>query len=252
MWQQGVTRMNVALILSGGVGTRLGAGIPKQYIEVGQKPILLFCLETLHKSKEIDAVQIVADVTWQDKIRNWMKQFGCLNKLRGFSLPGENRQLSIYHGLKDIAEYASEGSCVMVHDAARPFLSEEMISQSMQAIKGHDGVLPVLAMKDTVYLSEDGKRISSLLERQKIFAGQAPETFLFGKYLRANETLVSQNKILEINGSTEPAIMAGLDIVMIPGDERNFKITSKADLEHFRDLVGRGIADESVGFTQYQ
>ena len=107
-----------------------------------------------------------------------------------------------------------------------------MISECFSAIEGHDGVLPVLPMKDTVYFSEEGKTIDSLLNRSQIFAGQAPEVFYLGSYYKANEALLPE-KILSINGSTEPAILAGMDIVMIPGDEGNFKITTKADLERF-------------------
>ena len=103
---------------------------------------------------------------------------------------------------------------------------------------GHDGVLPVLPMKDTVYLSRDGKCVSSLLNRQEIFAGQAPELFVLGKYYEANEQLLPQ-KILQVNGSTEPAVLAGMDIAMIPGDEGNYKITTKVDLERFREYISQ-------------
>ena len=74
---------------------------------------------------------------------------------------------------------------------------------------------------------------------EKIFAGQAPELFLFGKYYRANQSLLPNDEILRINGSTEPAISAGMDVVMIPGDETNFKITTGADLRRFRETRSR-------------
>ena len=97
-------------------------------------------------------------------------------------------------------------------------------------------MLPVLPMKDTVYLSSDGERVTALLNRNEIFAGQAPELFRFDKYYEANKRLLP-NEILRINGSTEPAIMAGMNIAMIPGDENNFKITTQADLERFCEIV---------------
>jgi len=232
--------MIIALILSGGTGTRLGADIPKQYIEVKGRPIISSCLETVLLHPQIDAVQIVAEISWQKKI---LKELECVSafsngmqKFRGFSLPGATRQLSIYHGLTDILSYASEEDVVIIHDAARPCLTAEMISEGLKAIHGHDGVLPVLPMKDTVYLSEDGKGVSSLLNRSQVFAGQAPEFFMLGAYYQANKCLLPE-KILVINGSTEPAILAGMDIAMIPGDEGNFKITTKADLERFRQIV---------------
>lgn len=83
--------MNVALILSGGTGTRLGADIPKQYIEVGGKPIICYCVEQLLGHDRIDAVQIVADQSWHDAIRGWISGKDSNKKLKGFSLPGENR-----------------------------------------------------------------------------------------------------------------------------------------------------------------
>lgn len=82
-------------------------------------------------------------------------------------------------------------------------------------------------------------RISSLLERSRVFAGQAPELFVLGKYYEANRQLLPDS-IYKINGSTEPAVMAGMDIAMILGDERNFKITTAADLERFQEIVQKG------------
>ena len=244
--------MTIALILSGGTGTRLGAEIPKQYIEVNGRTILSYCLETLLVHPEIDGVQIVADPSWQQtileeleklasqmvaaKVSGQSKQDDLLQKFRGFSAPGATRQLSILNGLEDIRTYASAEDIVLIHDAARPCLSADMISRGIAACAGHDGVLPVLPMKDTVYLSEDGKGITSLLNRSQIYAGQAPEAFCFGKYYEANVRLLPDD-IMMINGSTEPAIMAGMDVAMIPGDEKNFKITTIQDLERFQQLV---------------
>ncbi len=239
--------MNMALILSGGTGLRVGSSIPKQYIEVAGKPVITYCIKTLSVHKDVDGIWIVAEKEWQDKILSWLKMYGLEAKIKGFSLPGENRQLSILNGLEDMAEFVCAEDFVMVHDAARPCLSDKMITDCFEGITGHDGVLPVLPMKDTVYMSEDGTTISSLLDRQKIFAGQAPEVFVFGKYLEANRKLRDTGAeredgscvpaILSVNGSTEPAILAGMDIAMIPGEEANFKITTKADLERFRNIV---------------
>jgi len=239
--------MNIALILSGGTGLRVGSSIPKQYIEVGGKPVITYCLKALYGHEAVDAIWVVAESEWQGKILSWLKMYGLEGSIKGFSLPGQNRQLSILNGLEDIAKFAGDDDFVMIHDAARPCLSAQMITDCFAKVAGHDGVLPVLPMKDTVYLSEDGTGISSLLDRKKVFAGQAPEVFVLGKYLEANRELLAkkvvgedgkeQAFILSINGSTEPAILAGMDVAMIPGDEKNFKITTKEDLERFRKLI---------------
>lgn len=226
--------MNIALILAGGTGTRLGSDIPKQYMSVKGKMIITYCLQVFGIHSRIDAIQIVAHEHWHDVICRQMPDH-VKDKFRGFSEPGKNRQGSIYHGLQDIIHYAQESDTVIIHDAARPLVSEDILSVCVEGCKEHDGVMPVLPMKDTVYLG-DGKRITSLLERDQIYAGQAPEAFLLGKYFEANQCLMP-DRIDRINGSTEPAVMAGLDIAMIPGDEGNFKITTQADLERFKRLL---------------
>ncbi len=245
--------MKVALLLSGGCGSRLGAEIPKQYLEVNNRMIISYCLRAIAETVCVDAVQIVADPAWREKIfMAWeeicrevlMRDGGngaasferFKGKLRGFSAPGETRQLSILNGLEDIQSYADGDAEILIHDAARPRITSEMITFYFEALGDHDGVLPVLPMKDTIYMSEDGKRVSELLDRNRLFAGQAPEVYKLGSYLAANRALLPE-KIKSICGTTEPAVLAGLDVLMVPGEEGNFKITTPADLERFRDCM---------------
>lgn len=228
--------MTIALLLSGGTGSRLGEDIPKQYLEVCGKPMISYCIRALSEHPDIDGIQIVAAEEWQERLRLWIDEADGNGKFRGFSGPGETRQLSILNGLRDVRAYASEEDAVLIHDAARPLLSGKLITECLTALCGHDGVLPVLPMKDTVYYSVDGKCVTRLLNRSEVYAGQAPEAFVLGRYLEANERLLP-TEILKINGSTEPAVLAGLDVVMIPGDEGNFKVTTKEDLERVREAL---------------
>ena len=232
--------MNIAIILAGGTGTRIGGDIPKQYLEAGNRPVIRYCLDTCFGSEEIDTVHIVAEQRWRGFIEEHLPK-GNRQKWKGFSEPGETRQLSIWNALTDVAGYAGAEDIVFIHDAARPLLSAGLLHRCLQSVKGHDGVLPVLPMKDTVYYSEDGMRISGLLKRSSVYAGQAPEVFVYGKYYEANRAPFPE-KIKAINGSTEPAVMAGMDIVMIDGEESNFKITTQADLEKFRSICNEDIS----------
>ncbi|MCM1183184.1 MAG: 2-C-methyl-D-erythritol 4-phosphate cytidylyltransferase [Roseburia sp.] len=229
--------MNIALILSGGTGARLGAGIPKQYIEIGGRPIISYCIETLSECAGIDFIWIAADKRWHKLIIRGMEQSpAALAKFKGFTVPGENRQLSIVNGLEEIGRDASAEDYVLIHDAARPLVSGRQIEAVLRGAAGYDGAIPVLPVKDTLYASEDGRRISALLKRREIFAGQAPEAFVLGKYHEANRRL-TREELLEINGSTEPAVIAGMKIRMLAGDERNFKLTTMEDLERFRGIA---------------
>ena len=230
--------MNTALLLSGGTGSRIQTDIPKQYIRVADKMIITYSLETLVNASVIDNIYVVAAKEWREEIIADAKQHGiCTDKVAGFAVPGTSRQFSILNGLRCIVDInACDVDTVLIHDAARPRLTEAQISACYAALDGHDGVLPVLPMKDTVYLSEDGSQVTELLDRSKLFAGQAPELFCLRKYYQANVMLLP-DRISQINGSTEPAILAGMDIVMIPGDEGNFKITTNADMERFQELI---------------
>lgn len=233
--------MNIALILSGGAGTRLHSDIPKQYLEAGGRPVVSYCIETLSLHSCIDGIQIVADTVWQALVRDCLKTADKKKKFRGFSLPGVNRQLSILHGLEDIRKYAEDSDYVFIHDAARPLVSPAQVEECLEKVRGHDGLMPVLPMKDTVYTSTDGGRsVAALLDRSTVYAGQAPEVFRIGRYYEANRKLLP-DRILSINGSTEPAVLDGMDIIMIPGDEGNFKITTTEDLERFCRLAETGI-----------
>lgn len=219
--------MNIALVLSGGNGTRAGSSRPKQYVEAEGKPAIAYCLAVFEKCGDIDAIQVVADENWHGYIRKWAG-----SRFKGFSSPGDTRQLSVLNGLADILRYADRSDTVIIHDAARPFVTDGLISACLDACRCHEGAMPVLPAKDTMYL-HDGSSIASLVDRSRLCAGQAPEAYILGKYYDANAALLP-DRIRDINGSTEPAVLAGMDVALVPGDEGNFKITTAEDLERFR------------------
>lgn len=221
--------MNYAIVLSGGVGTRLGLTLPKQYYVVHGKPILQYVIQTIESCQAIDGFVVVAAEEWREYIH---RLIGNEVKFLGFADPGENRQLSIYQGILALGDYAKDEDRVLVQDAARPNTSEAVIRGCLSFMDEYDGAMPVLPMKDTIYISKSGKEIEQLMNRQELFAGQAPEGFVYGKYRRANERLLP-DEILRINGASEPAILAGMRIAMFPGDENNYKITTEADLLRF-------------------
>ena len=250
--------MTIAIILSGGSGSRLGGETPKQYIRIKGRSIIFHTLETIISHPNIAGIVIVAAKEYHDSISSELSKSEIKekNKILGYAMPGETRQLSVLSGMLFIQDMVGKNlteapNYVLVHDAARPNISSSLISECLASVSGHEGVLPVLPMKDTVYLSDNGgKSISGLLDRGKLFAGQAPELFSFEKYLKANLSLVSgsaaynedgileankESAIYRINGSSEPAVMAGMDIVTIRGDEHNYKITTGEDLDKFAE-----------------
>ncbi len=235
--------MNIAIILAGGTGSRIKSDTPKQFLSLSGKMMIEHSLLPFGESALVDNIQIVAALEWQNKIEGVIlrePESPISEKFLGFSEPGENRQLSIYNAMKDI-EKILEGTQIddiniIIHDAARPFVTVKDIDECLLTLENHEGAMPVLPMHDTVYLSSDGKKVEELLDRSSIFAGQAPEAFRFKRYLSANEKLLPQ-KILSIRGSTEVAIMDGMDVAMIPGNQANFKVTTDEDLKRAKEIL---------------
>ena len=229
--------MNIVLLLAGGTGTRLGEKIPKQYIRVNGRMIIDYCMGSLLEYEHLDGLWIVADMMWRDEIKA-----SCAKEcaIMGFSNPGASRAGSIENGINDLWAYLPEdrreGAVVVIHDAARPLVSAKLLGRLISSCDEHDGAMPVLPMKDTIYFGgEDGVHIEKLLDRDRLYAGQAPEAFRLKAYREAIHKLSPEQTEL-LRGTTEPAIMAGLDVIMVPGEENNFKITTPADLERFKTL----------------
>lgn len=232
--------MNRTVILAGGAGKRMGGCVPKQFINVNGKPLLQYSLEAVRDCECAGEVWIVAREPWRGAVERMIKEAGISSRFRGFCDPGPERQVSVMNALTELMkEETAENSYVMVHDGARPLVSGELIRRCFEAAAGRDGAVPVLPVRDTVYRMEDG-RLSGLLKRDQLVGGQAPEVFRLKPYYDANLALMP-DQIMRIRGSAEPAVLAGMDIAVIPADERNIKITTQEDLAYLRYLLGGNV-----------
>ena len=225
-----------AVILSGGVGSRMGLNIPKQYALVEGEPIISYCLRTFFANDQTDAVVIGVAKEWKEFVVEWLAKV-VPTKPVFFAEPGETRQYSVFNALEVIEQNGgTDGDVVIIHDAARPLVSQELINCCYNECEVADGVLPVISVKDTIYYSDDGKKIESLLDRSKLWAGQAPEAFQFKKYLQAHRNMAME-ELLKINGSTELAYKVGMNCHLVTGDPMNFKITTPEDLGAFEEII---------------
>lgn len=225
--------MATAIILSGGTGTRLGGEIPKQYLSVAGKPIIMHGLDIFEQHPQVDCIVIVAALEWQGVLTEQLHAAN-ISKFRSFAEAGRTRQHSIWNGLQTAKQLGTrDEDGVIIHDAARPCVSSRLIDDCISALEEADGALPVIPVKDTLYLSHSGGHIDGLLNRDEIFAGQAPESFNFGKYY-AIHAASTDEQLAATRGSCEIAHRHGMSIKLIPGDEHNYKITTKVDLEKFQ------------------
>ncbi len=228
--------MNYGVILSGGIGARMNLnGIPKQYVFVENKPILIYTLEKFEKCPDIDKIIVVASKEWIDKIYEWIKEYN-ITKFAAFAHSGETRQRSVRNGLDACMQFnPTENDIVAVHDAARPLVKPQAISDLIAGAKDYGGCLPVLPMVETVYQTDDGKSISHLLNRDTLFLGQTPEAFLLLRYREINHN-ISDEELDSYRGAAQLAHKYGMKIHLIPGDYSNFKLTIPSDLQKFRAI----------------
>ena len=253
--------INTAILLAGGKGGRLGGEVPKQYQCVADRMLVTWALTPLITCCHIDEVIIVAEEKRRKDILADVRRAGLPeSKIRDFADPGSNRQRSVWNvwnGMKvamthsdrvSTVDPAGDPDTILIHDAARPRLRQSLLDRLYEALHGHDGVMPALYIRDMTYTCTEDGRVDKPLDRDRMVAGQAPELFTWGPYYWANMALLPTIGIEgetegpdvtmdDIRGSTEPALLAGLDIITIPGDEQNYKITTAKDMEKFREMV---------------
>lgn len=228
--------MNGAVVLSGGTGSRMGTGIPKQYQMMAGKPVLVHTMEQFQRRGDIECVAVVAEEAWQGQILRWKDEF-CLSKLRVTAPAGENRQRSILNGLRALRPFLTgEQDGVVVQDAARPLTSGDLVTRLLQGLQEAPCVLPVLPVTDTAYTSQDGQWVDGLLDRSTLYAGQAPEAFRYQAYLRLYEETPPE-ELDRMSGSCQLPYSRGWKVMMIPGEKKNIKITYPPDLESCAKLL---------------
>ena len=229
--------MTFALILSGGTGTRLGGNIPKQYIPVKNKPVIGYCVDTFQAITDVDQIVIVASEEWIGFLSEYLAA-NHITKFAAFAASGRSRQHSILNGLEITKRLgADENDLVVIHDAARPCVSENTIRECIKSLADYDMSMPVTGVKETIYYSENGTSVSSLLDRDRLYSGQSPEGCHFGSYYRINSEL-SDHELAAVRGTSAIGFQHGLSVKMFPGEETNFKITTMGDLERFRMMMG--------------
>jgi len=223
--------MNHAIILGGGVGTRMKLNIPKQYYVVKGKPIIIHSFNKFATSSLINSIVFVVSTEWRNYIESQLAEEN-YNVRVFFADAGSSRQHSVYNGLCALREYAQPEDKVLVHDSVRPLFPESIIKDAIEACNKYDAALPVISVKDATYQSFDGTILSAILPRQQLFSGQSPECFLYGKIMKAHSSF-NDEEIANIRGTSELAHRAGLSVKLIPGSESNFKITTREDLRAY-------------------
>lgn len=238
--------MNYAIILSGGVGTRMSqSGLPKQYVSVYGKPVLAYTMESFQRSPSIDRIVVVAHREWERDILAWVEQYG-ITKFCMVADGGDNRQESAFNGLLACQAFQpTQEDKVLIHDAARPMISVDLIEASIRELEKCDSCFAIVPMKDSIIMSEDGKTLTRWMDRSKLFHGQTPEGFHLLQYLQLNEEVGREN-MKDVHGCNELSYQKGWKIGLVPGEDINFKLTTPADMERFFQIVEKRNAENKA------
>ena len=231
--------MNIAIILSGGVGARMGANIPKQYIMVDNKPIIIYSLEKFVYSGSIDGYIIALDNQWKDFVEGYVKSMNISEPIY-YSSPGETREHTIYNALKCAKTNGyNDDDIVIIHDAVRPMVSKQVIDDCLKGCEMYDAAIATIDVKDTIYMSVADNCITDVPKRSTLHAGQTPEAFKLGKYLKIHDER-TYDEICAVTGGAEFAFRCGLKVFLSKGAEINFKLTTPEDLQRFEQIVKEG------------
>lgn len=223
--------MIIAIILSGGNGIRMGSSIPKQYIKVNDKPIVRYAVEAFLDSNMIDVIIIALNEQWKEYVQNSLPN---TEVPIYFSEPGETREHTIYNALKKSKEVGGEeDDIVIIHDSVRPLVSQRVIKDCIVGCEKYDAAIAAIDVKDTIYVSTEGECVNNVPNRSQLHAGQTPEAFKLGSYLRIHDES-TYDEICNVTGGAQFAFQQGLRVFLSRGEEINFKITTPEDLERFK------------------
>lgn len=223
-----------AVIVAAGRGERVGGPVPKQYLPLLGKPMLRWTLEAF--LGRVDAIQLVVGADDEAAYRDAVHGIDLPHPVAG----GPTRQHSVMHGLEALAHHKPD--FVLIHDAARPLVSRAAIEGVVAALAaGADAAVPLLAVADTLRKQESGKWTT--VPRDGLMRAQTPQGFRFDKILKAHR----DHKTLALTDDMALAELAGLDIVVVPGEETNLKITSAKDIPMAEQLLAARLGETRTG-----
>lgn len=230
--------MNIAIILAGGSGTRMGSDIPKQFIDIYGKPLIIHTLESFDANLNIDEIAIVCKQDWMEDLTIWIRKYG-INKVRWIIDGGDTRQASTYNALNAIREECSEDDIVVIHDAARPLISQRIIDENVNGAKEYGAVDTVIPSADTIIKSTNQETIEQVPKRSELYLGQTPQSFKYYLIKEAHEQAL-ENKNIDATDDCQLLLNMGKEIYLVKGDKLNFKITTFEDLLLFKSVIKLG------------
>lgn len=228
--------MNVAIIIAGGVGSRMGQEIPKQFINVGEKPVIVYTLEAFQEHPLVDAIEVVCLAGWEQVLRAYARQYK-IDKLKWVVKGGASGQESIRNGVYNFERVLAEDDICIVHDGVRPMLDPEVITDVVRVAKERGNAVTSMPYNEQIFLvdKKDSATTTQYIPRETLRRVSTPQAYRFGlldsKYHEAFEKGVG---IDGSNYTNTMMVQLGVRLNFAVGSDRNIKLTTPENLEFFR------------------
>lgn len=226
--------MNVAVIIAGGSGSRMGQDIPKQFINVYDKPILIYTLEGFQKHPLIDAIEVVCIDGWQDVLWAYSKQFN-INKLKWIVDGGDSGQESIRNGVYNLEGILNGDDIVIIHDGIRPLVDETVLTDVIMKCKKYGNAVTSLPYNEQIFVVDDEKSTIKFIPRETLRRVSTPQAYNFAKLdEKYHEAFEKEIGIYGSHYTNTMMVELGERLYFANGSDKNIKLTTKDDLEMFK------------------
>ena len=226
---------NIAIIFAGGTGRRMNTRTkPKQFLELHNKPILVYTLEVFNRHPDIDGIILVILESWIGYCEELVDKFR-LNKVKAIVAGGETALQSQRNGLNKAAELFGSDAVVLIHDGVRPLVDEETISRNIASVKEHGTAITVTPAIETITIKTDTGVIEQIIERSRVQLARAPQSFYLGDILAAHKR--AEEEKMDFIDSASMMQHYGHALYPVEGSPENIKITTPNDFYTFRALV---------------
>ncbi|MCI9122806.1 MAG: 2-C-methyl-D-erythritol 4-phosphate cytidylyltransferase [Eubacterium sp.] len=228
--------MNIAMLIAGGKGVRMNQDIPKQFLNINDKPVIIYTLQAFQEHPQIDQILVVCIDGWQEILWAYANQFN-ITKLKWVVSGGENGQASIRNGVFELEKHCNGKDIVLVHDAIRPNISQEIISGCIAQCKLNGSAVTVIPCAEAMLLREEDHASSKkIINRDSLARTQTPQAFTLEKMLWAHREALKRG-ITNSVATCTLMIELGEKIYFSAGSEKNVKITTTEDIEIFKALL---------------
>lgn len=228
---------NIALVIAGGSGNRMGQDIPKQFIHVESCPIIIHTLQCFQKHPDINAIAVVCLKGWETVLQSYANQF-CITKLKHIYPGGKTGMESIHNGIYGLkADGYSDEDLILIHDSVRPLLSQDIISNNIATCKAYGFAITGIRCREAILQSEDGFVSSSSIPRDTLIRTQTPQTFSLKDIICIHEEAKLKGITNSVASCSLIAEIGGREMHIVPGSEKNIKITTTEDLEILKALM---------------